>query len=161
MKIHLLCLGKNKDSYIKTGIDEYLKRLRAYSETEIYYLPDVSPCGTNNPETIKQKEGRRIVKFLDDKKKRFSKPVFKICLDAAGNLYDSESFARLLAKKTDFFEVIFIIGGVYGLADETKERADLLLSLSRLTFTHQMSRIILLEQIYRGFTIIKGKKYHY
>ncbi len=161
LRIKLLCVGKDKDKYIKTAISEYLKRLGKYSETELIYIADIPLSGTNNPEIIKAKEGERILKFLESNEKRFTKSQFIISLDASGISYDSESFSRLIKERGANSDILFIIGGVYGLAEEVKKRSDLLLSLSRLTFTHQMSRIIILEQIYRAFTILYGKKYHY
>ena len=161
MKIRILWVGKNKDSYIKEAVEEYIKRIKPYSDIDIILIPDVTLSGTNNPELVIHREGFRITKFLNEKVKLFNKPVFMICLDQRGEMFDSEVFAQLVADKAQYNEVLFIIGGVYGLAEVVKKRADKLISLSKMTFTHQMSRIILLEQLYRAFTIINQKKYHY
>jgi 23S rRNA (pseudouridine1915-N3)-methyltransferase len=161
MKITLLCLGRNKESHIRAAVDEYLKRIGPYADIEPVYIPDIPLSGTNNPELVIRQEGTRISKYLDEKQKSHNRPPFIIGLDARGKMFSSEELAVFLDNRLQERDLILIIGGVYGLAAEVKERVDMLLSLSRMTFTHQMVRILILEQIYRAFTINRGKKYHY
>ena len=161
MNIRLIWVGKNKDSYLKNALDEYLKRIKPFAEIAISEVPDVALSGSNNPEIVIRKEGELISQLLDKVVKQQTKPVLMLALDARGVMLDSVELAGFLEEKMPYHELIFVIGGVYGLASGIKEKADLVLSLSRMTFTHQMVRIILLEQIYRGLTIIRGKKYHY
>jgi len=138
-----------------------LKRIRPYAEIAITNILEVALSGTNNPEVVIRQEGMAINKYLDEKLKSFTKTPFIVCLDYQGVMYDSAEFADFIAEKASYNDILFVIGGVYGLAEEVKRRCNLILSLSKLTFTHQMVRIILLEQLYRAFTIIHGKKYHY
>ena len=161
MKLRLLSVGKSKDQYIKKGVEEYQKRIGGYADLEIVYLPDVPLSSTNNRDLVISKEGTIICRYLDERRQKFNKSPYIISLDAEGKMFDSPEFAGLIEDKGENHELLFIIGGVYGLSGEVKERSDLLLSMSKLTFTHQMTRIILLEQLYRAFTIIRGKMYHY
>lgn len=161
MIVNIVSLGKNKDNYIKEALNEFLKRLEPYCETIMTVLPDTPLTKTSTPEIVIKKEGETLNKYLDDKIKKSSKKLYVISLDPLGESHSSESFAQLINDKSSLFEIVFIIGGVYGISNEIKNRSKMLLSLSSLTFTHQMTRIILIEQIYRAFTILKGKKYHY
>lgn len=151
----ILCLGKSKQGFINEGIVEYIKRISSYAKLQIIELPDVKLCGTNTIDQVKEKEAERIIKSI-------LKTDFVIALDENGKELSSKKFADFLElgfnKSRNF---VFVIGGVYGLAPAVLKRSDLTLSFSRFTFTHQMIRFILLEQIYRAFTINKGKKYHY
>ena len=161
MKIRILWVGKSKDSYIKAAIDEFITRIKPYSDVDVILIPDVKLSGTNNPGIVVQREGIRIAKYLNEKVNVYNKPAYVICLDSQGEMLNSVAFAQLIFDKFQYNEILFIIGGVYGLSDEVKKRADKQVSLSKMTFTHQISRIILLEQLYRAFTIINKKKYHY
>lgn len=161
MKIQLLCVGKDKEDYVKTAVNTFRKRLTAFTDLELTYLPDTALSGTNNSQIVAQREGGTITGYLEKKSKRATKQRFIVCLDAGGKTFDSQGFALFLNEKLDGSDLIFIIGGVYGLSSDVKNRADLLLSLSKMTLTHQMTRIVLMEQLYRAFTIIKGKQYHY
>ena len=151
----ILCLGKSKQGFINDGIAEYNKRLTSYTKLKIVELPDVKLSNTNTIEQVKEKEAERIIKLI-------SKTDFVITLDEKGKELTSKKFADFLEQRFNQSKnIVFIIGGVYGLAPAVLKRSDLTLSFSRFTFTHQMIRFILLEQIYRAFTIMKGKKYHY
>jgi 23S rRNA (pseudouridine1915-N3)-methyltransferase len=161
MKITLLCLGRNKESHIRAATEEYLKRISPFTDIEPVYLPDRPLSGTNSQELVIRQEGERICKYLDEKQKSHNRPPFIIVLDAGGKMLSSEELAVFLEDRLQQRDLILIIGGVYGLAAEVKKRADMQLSLSKMTFTHQMARVIILEQIYRAFTINRGKKYHY
>ena len=153
MNIKILCPGKTKQTYLKTGIKEYLKRLSAYANVELIELQDVKLAPTNNIQIVKQKEAAIIGRKIPENS-------YLIVLDEKGTQMDSIKFSKHI-RKTMNSNLVFVIGGVYGLSDILLAKADLRLSFSKMTFTHQMMRLILLEQIYRSFTISAGKKYHY
>lgn len=154
MSIKIIALGKTKDSYLKEGIAEYQKRMGAFHKVELIILPDIKLSKTNNIEIVKEKESKIILAKLN-------KQDYVIALDETGKQYSSKSFSKLLSSKLGLGNIVFVIGGVYGLHSTVTKRAQLKLSFSQMTFTHQMIRLILFEQIYRAFTIIKDKKYHY
>ncbi|HHE40693.1 MAG TPA: 23S rRNA (pseudouridine(1915)-N(3))-methyltransferase RlmH [Candidatus Cloacimonetes bacterium] len=156
MNITILALGKNKDEYISLAENEFLKRLSGFCSLAIETIPTPKQRKNQPIEKIKEIEGKTILAALPDQ-------CYIIALDESGKEFTSKNFARHLNKILASYNkpLYFIIGGPYGFSQEVKDRADELLSLSQLTFTHQMVRIILLEQIYRAFTILKGKKYHY
>jgi 23S rRNA (pseudouridine1915-N3)-methyltransferase len=158
MNITIVTVGKLKEKYLKQGIDEYLKRLTAYAKVEIIELPDEKA-----PETlsdiemiqIKEKEGERILG-------KISQDAHVIALAIEGKMKSSEDLAETLDKLATYgkSKVVFIIGGSLGLSNEVMQRADEALSFSRMTFPHQLMRLILVEQIYRAFRIIRGEPYH-
>lgn len=156
MNITILAVGKNKDEYITLAENEFLKRLSSYCSLKIETVPTPKYTKNQSIDKIKELEGKAVLDKL---------PVqcYVIALDERGKEYNSKDFAQHLNKilVTHNKPLYFVIGGPYGFSPEVKNRADELLSLSQLTFTHQMVRIILLEQLYRAFTILKGKKYHY
>ena len=155
MKIRIICLGKTKQKFIEEGIKEYQKRITKYLKLEWKILPDVKLTGSKTIEIVKDQEAVIL-------EKNFPKSSFLIVLDEKGKEFSSKKFAEYLEEKLSFGkDIIFIIGGVYGLSNKILKRADLVLSFSRFTYTHQMIRFLLVEQLYRSFTIIKGKKYHY
>jgi len=153
VNIKILCLGKSKKKYIENGVNEYLKRLTKYSHIKFEILPDVKLTKTINIEIVKEKEAVIIEKHI-------SENSLIICLDEHGKQLTSLEFSVFL-NKINQKNIIFIIGGIYGISSRIIQKADLILSFSHFTFTHQMIRLLLIEQIYRAFTIIKGKKYHY
>lgn len=154
MKIRIIFVGKMKDSWIQESADEFLKRLKPFADMEIVTLKDVSPSKTVTVARCINEEGESILGALKEGE-------FVVALDERGKALDSVEFAEFLRRKKDMGEKIcFIIGGAFGLSDAVKERADLLFSMSKMTFTHQMIRVFLLEQIYRGICIIHGKEYH-
>lgn len=158
MKIRIIAIGKIKEVYLKMGIDEYLKRIKGYCQIEIVEVLDepVSENPSNSQiKLVKDKEGLKVLKLL--------KPSdYVISLDLNKNELTSEGFASFLDKKMEIAKsnLTFVIGGSYGLSDELKQRANDSISLSKMTFLHQMSRLILLEQIYRAFKINKNETYH-
>lgn len=152
MGIKVICLGKTKDSWLQNGCDEYLKRLQSFAPVEILVLPDQKIQKNTSREMIIEKEGDTIFKNI-------SPQDFLIALDEGGKQFTSEKFAATLEDLNCY--PLFLIGGVYGLSPFVKQRANLVMSLSTFTFTHQMARVIILEQLYRAYTIIKGKQYHY
>jgi 23S rRNA (pseudouridine1915-N3)-methyltransferase len=154
MKIRIILIGKNKDQYLDEVMDEFLKRLRPYADVEFTILKEVSPSATFTKEKTVEAEGQQILKSL-------SPDDFLCVLDEHGKNLDSREFSDLLKKHKDLGQAItFVIGGAFGLSEEVKSRANLLLSFSKMTFTHQMIRIFLVEQIYRGVCIFLGKEYH-
>ena len=155
MKIKIVCLGKTKQKFIEEGIKEYQKRISKYVKLNWQILPDIKLAGNKTIEIVKNKETDILVKS-------FPASSFIIVLDENGKEYSSEKFAKYLEEKLNTEkDIVFVIGGVYGLSERILKRADIVLSFSRFTFTHQMIRFLLIEQLYRSFTIIKGKKYHY
>jgi len=156
MNITILVIGKNKDEYISLAENEYLKRLSGFCSLTIKNVPTPKYTKNQSIEKIKELEGKAVLGKLPEQ-------CYIIALDEGGKEFTSRDFASHLNKLlvSQNKPLYFLIGGPYGFSQEIKNRADELLSLSQLTFTHQMVRIILLEQLYRGFTILKGKKYHY
>ena len=154
MKIKIIQIGKNKDSYIDDAVNEYLKRLQNTFKIEIVTLKEVSASKTFSAIKCKNDEGIQILKNISENN-------FVIALDENGQMQSSEVFAGFIKSKWDMGQkIVFIIGGPYGLSDDVKNRADKILSLSKMTFTHQMIRIFLIEQLYRASCIFLGKEYH-
>ena len=154
MKIRIIQVGKTKDVYLQEGVEEFMKRLGPFVALEIVDLKEVSPSKTFSEEKCKEAEGESILKALGSED-------FVVALDERGKHLDSAGFGELLGKYKDSGQTVsFVIGGAFGLVEAVKARADLILSLSHMTFTHQMIRLFLLEQIYRGICIIYGKRYH-
>ncbi|PID28115.1 MAG: hypothetical protein CSB55_06280 [Candidatus Cloacimonadota bacterium] len=154
MSIEIICLGKTKQKFIEDGINEYMKRLRNFSKVSFTVLSDVKLSGSNTIEIVKKKEALLIEKKL--------KPDnFLIALDENGKQMNSVKFASFLEKTLRHQKIQIVIGGVYGIDETIKKKADLLSGLSEMTFTHRMARLILIEQIYRAFTILNNKSYHY
>ncbi len=157
MKIKIYAIGKIKDFY-KTGVDEYVKRLSNYCKIEVLELKD-EPISDkpSEAEILKAKniEGDRVLKILKPNE-------YLIGLDLNKKELDSEGFSAYLIKKLEDngSSISFVIGGSYGLSDALKSRVNDSLSLSKFTFLHQMSRLILLEQIYRAFKIYNNETYH-
>lgn len=154
MKITIIQISKTKDSYIEDGIKEYLKRISAFAKVEIKTLKEEAVSKTFTREMAKESEGEKIVKLLNDQD-------VMIALDETGKEFSSVEFAKFLKKfRDEGISICFVIGGPYGLAEKVKKQASHCIALSKMTFTHQMTRIILLEQLYRGLTILAEKEYH-
>ena len=157
MRIRLYCIGKIKEQYLKDGVNEYLKRISAYSNIEIVEVADSKVKDNPNSSDIekaKNEEGERVLKLL--------KNDYLIGLDLNKKEQTSEEFAEFLQSKLveGGSNISFVIGGSYGLSDALKKRCSTSISLSKLTFLHQMSRLILSEQIYRAFKILNNETYH-
>ena len=157
MKIKVYCIGKIKEQYLKDGINEYLKRISGYSNIEIIEVADSKVKDNPNSSDIekaKNEEGERVLKLL--------KNDYLIGLDLNKKEQASEEFAEFLQGKLveGGSNISFVIGGSYGLSDALKKRCNTSISLSKLTFLHQMTRLILLEQIYRAFKILNNETYH-
>lgn len=158
MKINLIAVGKIKAKFMKLGLDEFLKRLSRYAKINIIEVGDekipVNPSEMEL-ENMKDREAKKILK-------RIPENSYLIVLDKGGKALSSEDLAvwmqnLMLQGKSN---LTFIIGGAMGLDQKIIQSADLVLSFSKMTFTHQMIRLMLLEQIYRGFKIIQGEPYH-
>ena len=156
MKIKLIVVGKTNTAYLKTGENEYENRLKHYCNFEEIIINDVKNGSKFSKKELKIKEGDLISKNLDSGDK-------VILLDSIGKIYSSNEFSNFLNENMlhSTKSLVFIVGGAYGFSDEVYNRANNKLSLSKMTFSHQMIRLIFKEQLYRGFTIIKGEKYHH
>lgn len=150
----IVCVGKTKQNFIQTGIKEYEKRLRLFNPVQWQILPDVKLTKSNTVAQVKAQEAEIILKALSPRD-------VVIALDERGQQFSSVDFASRLEKVQVQGPLVFIIGGVYGLDASVRNRANLVLGFSQFTFTHQMIRLLLVEQLYRAFTILQGKTYHY
>jgi 23S rRNA (pseudouridine1915-N3)-methyltransferase len=154
MPIRIICLGKTKESWIQQGIDEYLKRLKPVWKIELLELKDVSLKEAGSIARVKSREAEIIGKAVKDDE-------YIIALDEKGKSLDSAGMAVTMKELISLKDIVFVIGGVYGLDKSITDKADLVLSFSAFTFPHQLIRLILMEQLYRCWTIISGKTYHY
>ena len=159
MKITVVCAGKIKEKYLTAGIAEFMKRLKPFAQVEIREvheekMPDVpSPA---EKEQVLIKEGEKLLKLVPE-------GSYLFVLDVFGREKSSEELAAAIYKLglNGRSSITFLIGGAFGLSPEVRKAADELLSFSRMTFTHQMVRLLLVEQIYRAFKINRGEKYHW
>jgi 23S rRNA (pseudouridine1915-N3)-methyltransferase len=158
VNISIVTVGKLKEKYLKQGIEEYLKRLGSYAKVEVIEVPDEkAPEELSDTEMIqvKQKEGERILS-------KIGLDTYVIALAINGKLKSSEELADTLDKLATYgkSKIAFVIGGSLGLSDEVLKRSDEQLSFSKMTFPHQLMRLILVEQIYRAYRINRGEPYH-
>ncbi|MEC1470899.1 23S rRNA (pseudouridine(1915)-N(3))-methyltransferase RlmH [Bacillus haynesii] len=158
MNISIVAIGKLKEKYLKQGIDEYIKRLSAYAKVDIIELPDEKApenLSDQDMKIVKEKEGERILS-------KISPDAHVIALAIEGKMKSSEELADNMDRLATYgkSKVTFVIGGSLGLSDAVLRRADEKLSFSRMTFPHQLMRLILLEQVYRAFRINRGEPYH-
>ena len=158
MKITLITVGKIKEKYLKDAIAEYSKRLSKYCKLEIVEVADEKTpdqASENVERQIRQKEGERILRYVKD-------DAYVFTLEIGGTMLDSVAFAKKMETLgiQGKSHLIFIIGGSIGLGEEVLRRSDYALSFSKMTFPHQLMRVILLEQVYRGYRIIEGAPYH-
>ncbi|NJL76764.1 MAG: 23S rRNA (pseudouridine(1915)-N(3))-methyltransferase RlmH [Saprospiraceae bacterium] len=156
MKIVLSMIGKTDFPYLAEGMEIYLKRLSHYTKMEMLVLPDIKTSKKESIEVLKTKEGELILSKLQD-------GDFLILLDEQGKSYTSKAFAQWVEQwmVQSHKRVVFQIGGAYGFSKEVYTRANAMLSLSAMTFSHQMVRLIMLEQLYRAMTIINREPYHH
>ena len=156
MKITLLTVGKTDKDWVRQGLDIYVSRLKHYIPFSIVEIPELKNVSALSKDQIKSKEGELILKNI-----RPTDDV--ILLDEKGKQYTSVELAKIIQDKISYAgkDIIFIIGGAYGFSDAVYQRANSKLSLSKMTFSHQMVRAIFAEQIYRAFTIMKGEPYHH
>lgn len=156
MKITLLTVGKTDKDWVRQGLDIYVSRLKHYVPFAITEIPELKNVSALSKDQIKTKEGELILKNI-----RNTDDV--ILLDERGKEYSSMELAKILQDKITYGgkDIVYVIGGAYGFSDAVYARANSKLSLSRMTFSHQMVRAIFAEQIYRAFTIMKGEPYHH
>lgn len=154
MPLRIVCLGKTREAWIKQGIAEYRKRLEPHWKIRWVELKDVSLAVTGSREKVKEQEAAVLMKALEPSD-------YVIALDEKGSSMDSVAFSKLLEELLASKEIVFVIGGVYGLDSLILQRADRILSFSAFTFPHQLIRLLLIEQLYRARTISSGKTYHY
>lgn len=156
MEIVLLVVGKTTQSYVQTGIDEYTKRLKRYVPFKITVIPDIKSAKSLSETIQKEKEGEGILSFL-------SPSDYCVLLDEHGKEHTSMAFSDKISKilGSGRKRAVFVVGGPYGFSSKVYERADEKLSLSKMTFTHEMIRLFFTEQVYRAMTILKGEPYHH
>lgn len=156
MKISLLVVGKTDEAYLQKGTEIFLKRIPHYLPFELKVVPDVKNTKNISQEQQKEKEGEMILQLVSPSDEL-------ILLDEQGHEFSSVAFARFLEKKmlSGIKRVVFVIGGPYGFSDSVYNRSNSRLSLSKMTFSHQMVRLIFAEQLYRALTILKGEPYHH
>ena len=155
MNIKIIALGKIKEKFLKDGIDEFLKRLTPYASVEILELSPIEIKDENLTKKVLDQEGDKILAHIKPQS-------FVITMEIKGKMLSSEEFAQKIEDLTNdgVSEIIFVIGSSCGISPNVSARANLKLSMSKMTFLHQFARLILVEQIYRAFKIIKGETYH-
>lgn len=158
MQIQLVTVGKIREKYVKQGIDEFEKRLRPYCKLKMDEINDEQApeqLSEKELEQVKNKEGIRILQKIKPQ-------AFVIALDIQGTSWSSEQLSDALDRlaTTGKSQIAFVIGGSNGLSDEVLKRANQRLSFSKMTFPHQLMKLILMEQVYRAFRIMKGEPYH-
>ncbi|MBV4430160.1 23S rRNA (pseudouridine(1915)-N(3))-methyltransferase RlmH [Clostridium tyrobutyricum] len=158
MNITLITVGKLKEKYLKDAVGEYTKRLSRYCRLNIIEVQDEKTPDNASPrdeEIIKDREGKKILKHINNN-------MYIIAMNLKGNMLESEKFSEFIGELAlkGSSNIAFIIGGSLGISREILHRADYKLCFSKMTFPHQLFRVMLLEQIYRGFRILKGEPYH-
>jgi 23S rRNA (pseudouridine1915-N3)-methyltransferase len=156
MKITLILNGKTEEDYLLTGISAYEKRLKHYIPFETIVIPALKNTKALSIEQQKEKEGELLFKEIQSTDRL-------ILLDEGGKEYNSVDFSGFLQQQmnTGIKNLVFVVGGPYGFSDEVYKRANGKISLSRMTFSHQMVRLFFVEQLYRGMTILKNEPYHH
>ncbi len=156
MKLSIICMGRTRERFIQEGIDKYLRYLKPYAPAELRVLKEEKVDDLRDAPRVRRLEAVKIGKAL-------APGAHVVALDERGREYTSHEFAAfldtVLEKSTR--EMSFVLGGAMGLDESVTRSANTVLALSRWTLTHEMARVVLLEQLYRAFTIIKGKTYHY
>lgn len=158
MKISVIAVGKIKEKYLKDAVTEYSKRLRRYCKLEIIEAADEKTpdhASVAVEDAIRAKEGERLLKHIRD-------DMYVITLEIGGKMLTSEEFAEKIETLgvQGKSSIAFVIGGSIGLGEEVLKRSDFALSFSKMTFPHQLMRVVLLEQVYRGYRIVNGEPYH-
>ncbi len=156
MQVRLIVVGKTNKKYLIEGEQEYEKRLKHYIRFEEIVIPELKKAKNLSELQIKQKEGELILGKTENSD-------FLILLDENGKEYNSVGFSQFLQKQLNsgVKRVTFVVGGAYGFSDEVYKRSNQKIALSKMTFSHQMVRLIFKEQLYRGFTILKNEPYHH
>lgn len=156
MQIELIVIGKTNASYLQQGIEEYVGRLKHYIPFTLSVIPDIKNVKSLSKEQIKTKEGELILKTVD-------KSDVLVLLDENGKQFTSVEFSKNIQQHmlSGRKRVVFVIGGAYGFSADVYNRANTKNALSKMTFSHQMVRLIFVEQLYRALTILKGEPYHH
>jgi 23S rRNA (pseudouridine1915-N3)-methyltransferase len=155
VKVEIWYIGKTNEKYLRTGEAIYEKRLKHYLPAKVEVLPDIKNGGKLGPDKLKEKEGEMVLS-------RLQSADGLVLLDENGQTFGSVAMSRWLDRQLQrpYRRLIFLVGGAFGFSDAVYERANDKLSLSKMTFSHQMIRLFFLEQLYRSMTILRGEKYH-
>lgn len=156
MEITLIAVGKTSTDYVMEGIDNYLKRLKHYVPFRFVELPDIKKGASATESAQKQKEGQNILSQI-------SQQDYVVLLDERGSQQTSVEFSKTIEKHqlSGRKRLVFVIGGPYGFSQEVYDRSNSLMSLSKMTFNHEMVRLFFIEQVYRACTILRGEPYHH
>ena len=156
MKLHFWSIGKNNEPYIKEGVEDFTNRISKYYPVEWTIIPLPKNAGLMSENELKKKEGDIVLE-------RLNKDDYLVVLDERGKQFNSESLAEFIMKRSNesVKNLIFLIGGAFGLEEAVLKRANYKWSLSSLTFPHQLVRLLLAEQVYRACTILRNEKYHH
>ena len=156
MKFTLLVVGRTVEKHYITAIDDYVARTKHFTQFDMEVIPELKNTKSLSMEQQKEKEAELILKALQP-------GDVVVLLDEHGKEFTSVEFAKILQDKISYVgkDIVFVIGGAYGFSEAVYKRANSKISLSRMTFSHQMVRAIFTEQLYRAFTIIKGEPYHH
>ena len=155
MNIKLVVVGKTEEKYLKEGIDIFEKRLKFYIPYEMIIIPSLKDTKSLSPQMVKEKEGELIIKQV-------SKSDKVVLFDEMGEEFRSIEYANFLQKNMNagIKTMCFVVGGAFGFSDEVYKIANLKIAMSKMTFSHQMIRLMIVEQLYRAFTILKNEPYH-
>ncbi|MBD5244352.1 MAG: 23S rRNA (pseudouridine(1915)-N(3))-methyltransferase RlmH [Barnesiella sp.] len=156
MKITIMAVGRTATDYLRTATDDYVRRASRYMPVEFVIIPDIKTSRTLDEGVQKEREGAKIIEGLQPGDR-------VVLLDEHGRQMTSREFAGFIEKSAvaGLKRIVFVIGGPYGFSDEVHRRADSELSLSRMTFSHEMVRLFFAEQVYRAMTILRGEPYHH
>jgi 23S rRNA (pseudouridine1915-N3)-methyltransferase len=156
MNIKLISVGKTDSEHVKIGTELYIKRIKRYINFDFVIIPDLKKSKKRSEEIQKEQEGNLILDALQPGE-------YLVLLDEHGKEFRSVDFAEFIQKRMNsgIKQLVFVIGGPYGFSKEVKDRSDFQLSLSKMTFSHQLVRVLFAEQLYRAFSIIKGEPYHH
>jgi 23S rRNA (pseudouridine1915-N3)-methyltransferase len=155
VKIEAWFIGKTSPAYLQIGLDDYAGRIKKYVPFETVIIPDIKDAGSYAARDRLLKEGEKVLQKLIPQD-------YLILLDEGGKEFSSVQFSQFIEKELNksYKKLIFLVGGAFGFSPELQQRANLKISLSKMTFSHQMVRLFFLEQIYRGFTILNNEPYH-
>jgi 23S rRNA (pseudouridine1915-N3)-methyltransferase len=156
MKLSIICMGKTRERFVQEGLAKYLRFLKPYADVEIRELKEERVQDLKDAPVVRKKEAEKIFKAV-------RAGALLVALDERGQEFTSHDFARFMnsASENGVREMAFVLGGAMGLDEAVTGKADKVIAMSRWTLTHEMARLVLLEQLYRAFTIITGKTYHY
>jgi len=156
MRVTVLCMGKTKERFIQDGLEKYIRYMKPYAVTVVRELREEKIQDLREAPIIRKKEADKIFKAIPA-------GALVIALDERGQEYTSHGFAEFInnALESGVRDMVFVVGGALGLDESVTNRANKTLAMSRWTLTHEMARLVLLEQVYRAYTILKGKTYHY